>query len=258
MVYLQDTLFYLVKIGIRTSLDREFRGLSIAHAAIPRHVPRPLGLTSQASSQVLVTEGIRHEHLVLRAGQDGIPVFERGMSAFLAASLSHFQAPHSDFGVNVHDALSEASEVIDWSAWRLYLDHVGPLIERLPRIMQHGDLAVNNIAVADGELVFFDWEEFGLVDLLGFDLAVALLSLHDFDAAQLRERLATSTMEAGLVKRCCLLHMSTDLFLDLFPAYLSLFIKVKRSRGYGPAVAARAVAALRDWVNAKSTRIVAE
>ena len=53
------------------------------------------------------------------------------------------------------------------------------------------------------------------------------------------------------------LNMSTDLFLDLFPAYLSLFIKVKRSRGYGPAVAARAVGAVRDWVSAETVSSLA-
>src|SRR5260221_6306947 len=86
MVYLKGPRFYLVKIGVRTSLDREFRGLSIAHAAMPRNVPRPLGLTNQASFQVLVTEGVLHEHLVLRDGGDAIGVFERGMDSFLAAS----------------------------------------------------------------------------------------------------------------------------------------------------------------------------
>ena len=186
-------------------------------------------------------------------------VFELGMETLLAASVSHFQGSQTDSAVNVRDALREASDAIDWPSWQNYWNHIGPLIEGLPRILQHGDLAVNNIAVAGGELVFFDWEDFGLVDLAGFDLAVVLLSLHKFDARLLRERLATRTMEARLVWRCCArLNMSTDLFLDLFPAYLSLFIKTKQFGGYDPAVSARAVVALRDWISAGSAQVVAE
>jgi hypothetical protein len=258
MVYPRDPPSYLVKIGIRTSLDREYRGLSIAHTAMPRNVPRPLGLTIQESFPVLVTLGVRHEQFGLRRGQDGLRVFERGMDVFLSASLSNFRASPTDSAANVRDALREASDAFDWPTWRAYWDHIGPLIAPLPRILQHGDLAVNNIAIADGELVFFDWEDFGLVDLVGFDLAVALLSLHNFDTAHLRERLRAPTAEAGLVRRgCARLNLSIDLFLDLFPAYLSLFVKVKRSCGYGPVASARAVAALRDWVRAGPAHVAA-
>ena len=92
-------------------------------------------------------------------------VFELGMETLLAASVSHFQGSATESAVNVRDALREASDAIDWPSWQNYWNHIGPLIEGLPRILQHGDLAVNNIAVAGGELVFFDWEDFGLLIL---------------------------------------------------------------------------------------------
>ena len=115
MVYPRDSQSYLVKIGIRTSLEREFRGLSIAHAAMPRNVPRPLGLTTQGTFQVLVTQGVEHEQLILRRGRDSCRVFERGMEAFLATSLSHFKASPTDAAMNVRDALREASDVSGWA-----------------------------------------------------------------------------------------------------------------------------------------------
>ena len=258
MVYPKDSTFYLVKIGIRTSLDREFRGLAIAHAAMPRNVPRPLGLTTQGSFQVLVTLGLHHRPLALRRGRDEFRMLEDGIDALLAAGLSHFQASPTDPGVNVQDALREASDAFDGADWRAYWDHIRPLIAPLPRILQHGDLAVTNIAIAGGDVVFFDWEDFGLVDVIGFDLAVVLLSLNDFDAVRLRARLAAPTAEAALVRRgCARLNLSTDLFLELFPLYLSLFVKVKRSWGYDPAVSARAIAALRDWLNAGPAHVAA-
>lgn len=258
MVYPKDSPFYLVKIGIRTSLDREFRGLATAHAAMPRNVPRPLGLTTQGSFQVLVTLGLHHQQLALRHRRDGMRMLEDGIDALLAAGLSHFQASPADCGVNVQDALKEASEALDWAGWRAYWDHVRALIAPLPRILQHGDLAMTNIAIADGELVFFDWEDFGLVDVIGFDLAVVLLSLNDFDTVRLRARLAAPTAEAALARRgCARLNLSTNLFLELFPLYLSLFVKVKRSWGYDQAVSARAIAALRDWLSAGPAHVAA-
>jgi aminoglycoside phosphotransferase (APT) family kinase protein len=171
---------------------------------------------------------------------------------------SIFDAGETAFGVNVQHALREASEALDWADWRAYWDHVRALIAPLPRILQHGDLAMTNIAIADGEVVFFDWEDFGLVDVIGFDLAVVLFSLNDFDTARLRARLAAPTAEAALVRRgCARLNLSTNLFLELFPLYLSLFVKVKRSWGYHHAVSGRAIAALRDWLSAGPAHIAA-
>jgi len=183
-------------------------------------------------------------------------MLEDGVDTLLAAGLTHFQASPTDAGVNAQDALREASEALDWPNWPAYWDHIRPLLAPLPRILQHGDLAVTNIAIAGGEVVFFDWEDFGLVDVIGFDLAVVLLSLNDFDAARLRAKLAAPTPEAALATRgCARLDLSTELFLELFPLYLSLFVKVKRSWGYDPAVSARAVAALRDWLGAGAAHV---
>jgi hypothetical protein len=258
MVYPKGSSFYLVKIGIRTVLDREFRGLSIAHAAMPQNVPRPIGVTRQGSFQVLVTQGIPHRQLIFRRGQGMRRIFERGIINFLAASTGHFEATSSDSAMNVREALRKAADATGWVKWRDYWDRIAPLIAPMPRILQHGDLAMTNIAVAGDELVIFDWEDFGLVDIVGFDLAVVLLSLHGFDTARLRKRLAAPTMEARLVSRgCARLNMSPDLFLELFPVYLSAFLEIKQSGGYDPTVNARAVAALNDWVRTGPAHVAA-
>jgi phosphotransferase family enzyme len=249
MVYPRGESSYLVKFAMRTRLDREFRGLSLAHTAMPRNVPRPLGLISRGEHQVLVTQGVRHEPFTLRLGQAQYRMLEHGVGALLAASLRQFQASATDAPVDIQDALRDAGDAIGWSAWRDYWIRVQPRIATLPRVLQHGDLAMTNIAIADGDLVFFDWEDFGLVDLVGFDLAVVLLSLLDFDSRRLRERLATTSAEARLLALgCARLEVPPDVFLELFPAYLSVFAKLKRTLKYDPLVSARAIAVLRDWV----------
>jgi hypothetical protein len=253
MVYLDQARFLVVKIGIRTSLDREFRGLSAGHAAMPRHVPRPLGFATRGRHEVLVTEGVSHEPLVPGREHEWHAMFERDLTVFLAAGARHFRASPSDHAVNVQEALREAGDAIGWAGWRGYWDRVDPLITRLPRIPQHGDLAMNNIAIAGGGLVFFDWEDFGLVDLPGFDLAVALLSLHNFSVAGLRASLAAATMESRVVRQgCAHVAMAPEQFAELLPAYLSLFVKLKGSGGYDTEVPARAAGALREWIHASS------
>jgi hypothetical protein len=239
-----DSPFYLVKIGIQRTSTVNSEG----SRSRTRRCRAMLGRSTHDGDPSRCWSRLASMQLVIRRGRDGFRMFEDGMDALLAASLSHFRASPTDSAVNVQDALQEASDAFDGANWRAYWDHIRPLIASLPRILQHGDLAVTNIAIAGGEVVFFDWEDFGLVDVIGFDLAVALLSLHDFDAVRLRERLAAPTAEAALVRRgCARLNLSTNLFLELFPVYLSLFVKVKRSWGYDPAVSARGIAALRDW-----------
>ena len=248
-VYPDERPFFLVKIGILTRLDREFRGLSAGYAAMPRHVPRPLGFAIRDAHEVLVTEGVSHRPLVPSRWREWQAIFERDMGAFLTAGAQHFRAAPSDSALDVYAVLGETADAIGWSGWQSYWGGVETLVARLPRIAQHGDLAVNNIGIANDGLIFFDWEDFGLVDLAGFDLAIALLSLHNFDVAQLCGRLTVPTSEATLVELGGQhLEVSADRFLDLVPCYLSLFIKVKRSGGYDTMVQERAAAALRDWI----------
>jgi hypothetical protein len=253
MVYPQKPPFFVVKVRVRKSLDREFLGLRAGHEAMPRHVPRPLGLTTRHAHEVLVIEGVPHQPLVRRHGRHWHPLFERDMGALLATGAQRFCASPTDSTLDPREALDEAATMIDWSGWQAYRDHVDPVIARLPRVLQHGDLALNNIAIAGDGLVFFDWEDWGQVALPGFDLAVALLSLHDFGASNLSASLRAPTMEARLALRWSeQFDFPPAIFSDLMPAYLSLFVKMKRFYGYHAAVPARAVAALREWIDQAS------
>lgn len=247
LVYLKDGSFYAVKVAVQGGLDREYRGLSMAHAAMPLNVPRPVGLTSHRSFPVLVICGIRHKTLASIRG--AMRVFESGINKFIATSARAFVVQQSETSIDLREAIEYTSKLVTWPDWDAYWNRIAPDVEALPCICQHGDLAVNNIGVAGGELIFFDWEDFGHVDLPGFDLAVLLLSLNDFDMQRLIGRLQAPCMELRLVQNsCACLGMTTDLFLTLFPAYLSLFARMKGMLGYAPEVAGRAISALAHWL----------
>lgn len=250
LVYLKDGSFYVVKVAMESALDREYRGLSIANAAMPRNTSRPYGLTRHRSFPVLVSSGVRHKPLTTIRAHRFQQMFEKGIDAFLATSVRAFLT-QSEEGVSVdlREALEHTSKLLPWPDWQTYWNHIASDVAALPRILQHGDFAVNNIGIAGGELIFFDWEDFALVELPGFDLAVLLLSLNDFDVQRLIDRLQASSLERRLMRSgCARLGMTTDLFLTLFPAYLSLFARMKGMLGYGPEVAGRAITALAQWL----------
>jgi aminoglycoside phosphotransferase (APT) family kinase protein len=232
------------------SLEREYFGLSMAYAAMPRNTPRPLGLSTHHSFPVLVVSGIRHSAFgPLNAGTD-VQRFEAGLNELLEISSRDFRVPPGEQGAcDVREALEQASRHVCWPDWQDYRARVAPEIAALPRVYQHGDLSLNNIGVARGELIFFDWEDFGLVDVPGFDLAIVLLSLHGFDAVALIRQLSTPSLEQRLMQSGSgRLGMDVQTFLMLLPAYLSLFASMKAMRGYDAEVSARAYSALEQWL----------
>jgi aminoglycoside phosphotransferase (APT) family kinase protein len=250
LVHLNDGSFYLVKVAAAGSLEREYFGLSMAHAAMPRNTPRPLGLSTHDSFPVLVVSGIRHSAVAPLNGGVDVQRFEAGLNKLLEISPVHFRVPPDEQGAcDLREALERASRHVCWPDWQDYRARVAPEIAALPRVYQHGDLSLNNIGVADGELIFFDWEDFGLVDVPGLDLAIVLLSLHDFDAVALMRQLSTQSLEQRLMQSgSARLGMAVQTFLLLFPAYLSLFASMKAMRGYDAEVSARAYSALQQWL----------
>jgi Phosphotransferase enzyme family len=247
LVYLKNGSFYVVKVAMQSRLDREYRGLSMAHAAMPCNVPQPIGLTSHRSFPVLVSSGVRHKPLASFRGS--MEMLEGGINDFFANSARAFVALRCGETVDLQQALEHTSKLVPWPDWQAYWHHIASDVAVLPRIYQHGDLTVNNIGVAGRELIFFDWEDFAYIDLPGFDLAVLLLSLNDFDVRRLTDRLRASCLERRLMQSgCTCLGISTNLFLTLFPAYLSLFARMKGMLGYAPEVPGRAIAALAQWL----------
>jgi aminoglycoside phosphotransferase (APT) family kinase protein len=250
LVHLNDGSFYLVKVAAAGSLEREYLGLSMAHAAMPRNTPRPLGLSTHDSFPVLVVSGITHSALAPLDAATRREKFETGINQLIEISSRSFLVPSAEEGgSDVCIALEQASRHVHWPDWQEYCDRVMPYVTALPRVYQHGDLSLNNIGVAGEELIFFDWEDFGLVDVPGFDLAIVLLSLHQFDAVALARRLSKPSLEQRLMQSgSTRLRIEARTFLFLFPAYLSLFAHMKATRGYDAEVSLRAYTALAQWL----------
>jgi hypothetical protein len=60
------------------------------------------------------------------------------------------------------------------------------ICRRLSYVRQHGDLVANNVGVTARGIVIFDWEDFGRVELPGFDIALFLASCLDYNPVMLK------------------------------------------------------------------------
>ena len=251
LFYLADGTVYLVKIGLLTRLDREFRGLRAGFDAMPRNVPEPLLLTMQGVHQVLVTRGVKHRPLLPLNGAERIETFARGLAQYVAAAARSFgvRGREGTSRSRLEEALMQAGARFGGWTRERYAQGAVVLAAKLEPILQHGDLAANNIGWDDGALIFFDWEDFGEIDLPGYDVAVLLLSLNAFSFQRLLAKLRYPSMEADIVRFACAASgFSPSEFLQLFPAYASLYIQSKSRLGYPHGVTDRFATVMEDWI----------
>ena len=253
LFYLENGDFYLVRVGLLTRLDREYRGLTTAYRAMPSNVPEPIRLAAYGNYQVFVTRGIHHKPLFPLHGAADVEVFMEGISSYLATSSRAFrQSGVPVSSRRLKEALRAATDVVQWPSWEDYFERALAIVQRLSPTLQHGDFAINNIGRRNGQLVFFDWEDFGEIDLPGFDLAILLLSINGFSLAALRAKLSRASTESDIVQRANeALGLSTSEFLYLFPAYAALYIQTKTILGYPTNVMDRITETLKEWIRLK-------
>jgi len=249
--HLPDGAFVLVKVGLMTRLDREYRGLVAAHGAMPLNVPEPLRIAMYDAYQVLVTRGVAHEVLLPLQSAAAMNTFEHGIEMFLDTSARAFRRTGRGTSWDrLDDALVQAGSMVAWPGRQAYGQRIRRYADTLAPILQHGDFAANNIGVHDGTLIFFDWEDFAEIDLPGFDLAVLLLSLSDFSFARIVAALRTASLQARIVHRgCALWNIAAPDFLYLFPAYAALYIETKSRLGYPAKVTERIAGMLAEWIS---------
>lgn len=112
------------------------------------------------------------------------------------------------------------------------------------KISQHGDFAINNIAIdSKGNLILFDWENFGIINYPIFDLATLLFS-NALDQGMVESfsknpGILFDIPGASLIRLVCQKQgMSTNSFQKYFPFFMMLFIYLKQELGYGEYIVA--------------------
>jgi hypothetical protein len=114
------------------------------------------------------------------------------------------------------------------------------LVRRLTAAPQHGDFAKNNIGRSDKNAVFFDWEDFGRVQVPGLDLYLLIQSLRPEATQEAPLRLTQlGPIEDFIASACKNLMLRVDDFERLFPLYAMLVCFLRKSYGEGAKYRAR-------------------
>lgn len=124
-------------------------------------------------------------------------------------------------------------------------------LKDMPVIPQHGDLGLCNIGQTNEGLVVFDWEDFAIINIPGFDLSVLLIDGCNYDKSNL-ERLADDIYGQNNKDRhflsVVLMGLKIDQyhFFDLIMINIIIFYSLKCQLGYGSEIIDLCEAILRD------------
>lgn len=240
---LQGSEIYItVKASKNADLQREFECQTISHAALPEYVPAPLAFGEAKGLSLLASEGVPHAKLTATAMRGagarlfcGIKEYAR-RSAGTFATQQWTSAHHQE----LEKVLIRLDDKKLAALLESYISRLG--VEQmllLPHIRQHGDLVVSNIGVTTRGMVIFDWEDFGRVELPGFDIALLLVSSLDYDVALLRrwfELREPRELDDIIIAAADDLGFSRPMLWGLLPVYLAHFLYLKEMLGYRPSI----------------------
>lgn len=244
-VFAEDGRYYYVRMAEVYDLEQEYRiALSVA-ASVGRFVPQPLAFLRAGRVSCIVYEGIKFEivtsaRLLRGSGSDRLI---RELLAYLSHAADRQTCADRPASVaSLTEALSERylgteqESLIRTVAARTDIE----ALRWLPSQLQHGDFVPNNFGLRRDGLVVFDWEDFGRIDVPGFDLAVLLGAIVDFDPQRLRALRENLPKGRGrrhvrwLDDACRAARLEPDVLLDAMPFYLALFMWLKDR--YSPAI----------------------
>jgi hypothetical protein len=233
-----------VPVGVRIedrdegALQREHRVLAEMSTLYGVIIPRPLALDGIGKSQMLIVESVPHQRTSLAEMCSLSPMVTRSLVDFLTGEGREPLPPESRISEQefadcvamlpegLRGVIADRSVAKGWDDW----------LQRQPAVPQHCDFAKNNIGRTKDGFVIFDWEDYGAVNLAGFDVAVLLSSGCDFDAAQLALLLDGShgaKTGAGFITEIMsgLLPENFD-WRDFILINLTLFHALKKRLGY--------------------------
>jgi hypothetical protein len=240
--FVDDGSFFQIKSSEHVDLQPEFLAYRKAWEDFPLFVPKPLGFMVRSNWRLKVSEGVEHTAL---PAHEILNYDARGKG--LASALLHFfelgcaKAAPPDTAklcalrehIEDHFATTRYAALVD----RCLTQHWRH-IETLPQVAQHGDFVLNNIARSGRRLIIFDWEDYGRITLHGLDLATLLFSVcggnNSLFQAMCRDGGPLPPSLADFLRRACA-HCKVDVvqFRQLLPAYLMVFLYMKRNYGVG-------------------------
>jgi len=228
-------LAFTVKVAPEGGLRPEYDALVRVAPVLRDRVPRPLVFPDLPPPlELAVFEGIEHRAL----DRTRLPALAGPLADALAdlarAGRESLSAPTGEDGPAARFGISEAEAAESGMAEQLAV--CAPLLEALPPVLQHGDLALNNLGLAPRGVVIFDWEDFGEVTAPGYDLCILVCSAVDFDPETMTALLAhrgPDWLTTIVVGYCAAAGLRVEDFFRMVPLHLHAFLQLKRRLGYG-------------------------
>lgn len=230
-----------LKFSEQQDLSLEAHRSSAAHTAFPQHAPRCLGFRATGQLSVLATEALRSDAIsaTFLSSARNARQFGNQLVNFFAQCKRSAKLAESLVGetaMNIDTVLAYFQECPTGAEAFHCLKDARADVEAWKHHPQHCDFVLNNLAINDeGNLVVYDWEDYGTFGILGLDLFTMEFSL----ARQLGIPFALSHECLSLpglpIGECCrALELDLTAYRKLRPAYAALFRFVKRV--YGPGI----------------------
>lgn len=225
-----------VKFTELISLAHEAARGRLAGERFPAHAPHFVGYATRAPLEILATRAVDFRPMtsgMMRAGRDGAAICT-GLEQFFRCMRASEATPDGHAWFQDFCAYFEGHRLPAGAA--PVLDHLRQALKALPALAQHGDLVLNNLGLrARHELVIFDWEDYGAVNLPGLDL----FTLENSVRQDLGSSLPMGTPLPGLdIGRLCeALGLARELYEALRLGYALVFRYLKRN--YNAEVRAR-------------------
>jgi Phosphotransferase enzyme family len=232
---------------------REYAALEECSRLYPGLIPVPVIFAESDQYVILVTKNIDHtvtelSDIFSTAGQ--IQTFLTGRERMVK---SMHAVSYNDHVQTLNQALTVLPKYLHQDIQTIRVLHAwDKLLEVLPVIPQHGDLAINNMAQTGTGLILFDWEDYGFVTIPGFDLCILLVSGCNFNLSELilliENDIHKMNEESFLSPIVHGMGIHTAQLMDLIVMQLVIFYQLKTQLGYGSDVIANTESLLKQLI----------
>lgn len=238
-IYLSDGTHYYAKVTDKFDMKHEFDGTARAFKAMPENVAEPVAFQQFGQNQVIICRGVHHTPMTRKEILKPDEFVTRGLLGFFSRGAEVFLADSPSLPA-VQDLESLLTGTVSARAAACMLQFFDETNRKFldgKAVLQHGDFTVNNLGRTTTGLVFFDWEDYGKISAVGFDLCMLVVSTLNFEAGSVKafRQRGDGDPFLGLVCRAARsLGLSSDGFFSLIPYYLMLNAHLKRD--YGKAI----------------------
>lgn len=226
--------FVQVKVAIEKSLDNEYEGLFSHNKVKQVIIPKIICFCERGNYKYLVVQGVSHQMIfpkdIISKEEIISDQLLKYFSEIRYLQYENYQQSIEEIFIDSSNKYSdEICEIKPWIKEKNY-----DLFYRLARRPQHCDFTINNIAFQSDKIVIFDWEDYGEVDIEGFDLIVFICSICEFkiDKLHLLWNDRNSSYTILLFEFCKQFNLSMSDLWSMLPGYLLLFYQLKCELGY--------------------------